>query len=189
MRERAEPSKAVFSLGGLSVQELARWVVREFQQLECPALACDRRAADRLHGPRPLPRPGCRAAVAVDHPRIHRGGAWVAARLPRGFRIMSINLGPITPPTAAWAPSLCCSRGCMPVGSLFWWGTRSTPKLNTRRPVGKILAKKRHRRPLLCAVAQPYRASGVDMPLAVQDTFVAPLERVGTAWNDVHRIT
>ena len=69
MRERAEPSKAVFSLGGLSVQELARWVVREFQQLECPALACDRRAADRLHGPRLLPRPGCRAAVAMNYPR------------------------------------------------------------------------------------------------------------------------
>jgi hypothetical protein len=31
MRERAEPSKAVLSLGGLSVQELARRVVREFQ--------------------------------------------------------------------------------------------------------------------------------------------------------------
>jgi hypothetical protein len=42
---------------------------------------------------------------------------------------------------------------------------------------------------ILCAVAQPYRASGVDMLLALQDTLVVPLERVGTAWNDVHRIT
>jgi hypothetical protein len=137
MRERAEPSKAVFSLGGLSVQELARWVVREFQQLECPALACDRRAADRLHGPRLLPRPGCRAAVAVDHPRIHRGGAWVAARLPRGFRIMSINLGPITPPTAALAPSLCCSRRCMSVGSLFWWGGEINAEIEHASASGK----------------------------------------------------
>jgi len=35
MRERAEPGKAVLSLGGLSVQELARSVVREIQQDDC----------------------------------------------------------------------------------------------------------------------------------------------------------
>ena len=35
MRERAEPGKAVLSLGGLSVQELARRVVREIQQDDC----------------------------------------------------------------------------------------------------------------------------------------------------------
>jgi membrane protein len=35
MRERAEPGKAVFSLGGLSVQELARRVVRKIQQDDC----------------------------------------------------------------------------------------------------------------------------------------------------------
>jgi membrane protein len=35
MRERSEPSKAVLSLGGLSVQELARRVVREIQQDDC----------------------------------------------------------------------------------------------------------------------------------------------------------
>jgi membrane protein len=35
MRERVEPGKAVLSLGGLSVQELARRVVREIQQDDC----------------------------------------------------------------------------------------------------------------------------------------------------------
>jgi membrane protein len=35
MRERAEPSKAVLSLGGLSLQELARRVGREIQQDDC----------------------------------------------------------------------------------------------------------------------------------------------------------
>jgi membrane protein len=35
MRERAEPGKAVLSLGGLSVQELARRVVREIQPDDC----------------------------------------------------------------------------------------------------------------------------------------------------------
>jgi len=35
MRERAEPGKAVLSLGGLSVQELARRVPREIQQDDC----------------------------------------------------------------------------------------------------------------------------------------------------------
>jgi membrane protein len=35
MRERAEPGKAVLSLGGLRVQELARRVVREIQQDDC----------------------------------------------------------------------------------------------------------------------------------------------------------
>jgi membrane protein len=35
MRERAEPGRAVLSLGGLSVQELARRVVREIQQDDC----------------------------------------------------------------------------------------------------------------------------------------------------------
>jgi hypothetical protein len=113
MRERVEPGKAVLSLGGLSVQELARRVVREIQQDDCLGRAAH----------------------------------------------------------------------------LSWWKARSTPKLNTRRPMGKILAKKRHHRPLLCAVAQPCRGGRVDMPVAVQDTLVAPLERVGMAWNDVHRIT
>jgi membrane protein len=35
MRERAEPGRAVLSLGGLSVQELVRRVVREIQQDDC----------------------------------------------------------------------------------------------------------------------------------------------------------
>jgi membrane protein len=35
MRERVEPGKAVLSLGELSVQELARRVVREIQQDDC----------------------------------------------------------------------------------------------------------------------------------------------------------
>jgi hypothetical protein len=84
MRERVEPGKSMLSSGGLSVQELARRVVREIQQDDCLGRAAH----------------------------------------------------------------------------LSWWEARSTPKLNTRRPVGKILAKKRHRRSLLGAVAQPCRASG-----------------------------
>jgi uncharacterized BrkB/YihY/UPF0761 family membrane protein len=66
MRERVEPSKAVLSLGGLSVQELARRVVREIQQDDCLG-----RAAQLAYY---FLCPGCRAAVAVDHPRIHHGG-------------------------------------------------------------------------------------------------------------------